>query len=151
MILKAVNAKADKDFRGTGDRRSESEVTSIHEDAREPGSGKFPRSQPQDRGGTWVLARYGLLLILVLDFTLNNHLSYLSIYLGKMSLQNMPGLSIYSLNWLHTPTETKRKFQVQPQWTKKWGQKKMNYIKHVFLHHLKLAFSFFKLFIIFLN
>ena len=25
MILKAVNAKADKDFRGTGDRRSESQ------------------------------------------------------------------------------------------------------------------------------
>ena len=57
-----------------------------------------------------MLARYGLLLILVLDFALNNHhMSYLSIYLGKKSLQNMPGLSIYSLNWLHIPTKTERK------------------------------------------
>ena len=88
----------------------ESSLQAYTKGAREPGSVKFPWSQPQDKGGTWVLDRYGLLLILVLDFALNNHhMSYLSIYLGKKSLQNMPGLSIYSLNWLHIPTKTERK------------------------------------------
>ena len=110
MILKTLNEKADKDFRGKGDRRLESQRSQAYtKGVREPGSMKFPWSQLQHRGRTWVLARYGLLLILVLDFTLSNHLSYLSIYLGKKSLQNMPGLSIYSLNWLLIPIKTKRK------------------------------------------
>lgn len=95
MLLKSVSEKAEKAFR---EDEGEAEITSTDEE--HPGNKMPPNSHCHGiraEKGSRALARYGLLLFMVLVFTLKiTCLIYLCF--GEKSLLNMPGLNIYTLN-----------------------------------------------------